>query len=271
MRLLRTILLVFAAGWACDLRDKRARRGIGPGQRLQGRRRNRPDAGGGILLATIGKPESLHSAQTAKASCGASRSAAKIAESLDQLGGICAGQQLQRADRPADRGAALPAGGFRNLLARSRFSRASPPITPSEGFSLEPAEDREADSFLDHARPRRRRHLRRRTALAEAAAVLSVGAGRLQGHGQFLHALPRHRARHFRPAGGVPDHPVRGQGIGDISGDGGARLGRARLCLRRFRLLGPGHRHHAPRASRSGAPAPKSSSPRRWSSSSTPT
>ena len=49
------------------------------------------------------------------------------------------------------------------------------------------------------------------------------------------------------PAGAVPDHRVRGQGHGDVPGDGGARLGGADLSLHRFRLLEPGHRHRARR------------------------
>ena len=94
-----------------------------------------------------------------------------------------------------------------------------------------------------HARSRHRHHLRRRTAHRQAAADLSVGAGRLQGQGQQLHALPRHRHRHRRPARAVSDHPVRGEGHGHVSGRRRARLGGARLHRHRFRLLGQGVRH----------------------------
>ena len=58
-----------------------------------------------------------------------------------------------------------------------------------------------------------------------------------------LHALPRHRHRHRRPAGAVPDHPVRGQGQRDVSRRRGARLGGAGLYRHRLRLLGQGVRH----------------------------
>jgi hypothetical protein len=51
-----------------------------------------------------------------------------------------------------------------------------------------------------------------------------VGARRLQGQGQQLHALPRHRDRHRRPARAVPHHPVRGQGQRDVSRRRRARL-----------------------------------------------
>ena len=94
-----------------------------------------------------------------------------------------------------------------------------------------------------HARSRHGHHLRRRAAHRPAAAALSVGAGRLQGQGQQLHALPRHRHRHRRPAGAVPDHPVRGQGQRDVPGRRRARLGGAGLYRHRLRLLGQGVRH----------------------------
>ena len=101
-----------------------------------------------------------------------------------------------------------------------------------------------------HARSRHGHHLRRGTAHRQAAADLSVGARRLQGQGQLLHALPRHRHRHRRPAGAVPHHPVRGQGHGDVPGRGRARLGGAGLYRHRLRILGQGVRHVGRRRAR---------------------
>ena len=86
-----------------------------------------------------------------------------------------------------------------------------------------------------------------------------MGSGILQGLGQFLHAVSRHRHRHRRPAGAVPDHPFRRQGNVDVSGDRGACLGGACLYLRRFRLPQQGHRdlarQRADVASRNGGGA----------------
>ncbi len=47
------------------------------------------------------------------------------------------------------------------------------------------------------------------------------------------------------PAGAVPHHRLRRQGRGDLSRRGGARLGGARLCLHRLRILGQDFRHSA--------------------------
>ena len=90
-------------------------------------------------------------------------------------------------------------------------------ITPSTGDRPVRQEADDRRHFPRHARSRHRHHLRRRIAHRQAAADLSVGAGRLQGQGQLLHALLRHRHRHRRPAGAVPHHPVRGQGLDDVS------------------------------------------------------
>ena len=93
-----------------------------------------------------------------------------------------------------------------------------------------------------HARSRHGDHLRGRAAHRQAAAALSVGARRLQGQDQLLHALPRHRDRHRGPARAVPHDPVRREGLGDVSGRGRARLGGARLYRHRLRILGQGVR-----------------------------
>ena len=148
----------------------------------------------------------------------------------------------RRADRPADRRAALPHGRLRAVLARPRAlahrhhhaELGRPPGAPGQ---------RDRRHFPHHARSRHRDHLRRRAAHRQAAAALSVGARRLQGQGQQLHALPRHRHRHRRPAGAVPHHPVRGEGQRHVPGRGRARLGGAGLYRHRLRLLGQGVRH----------------------------
>ncbi len=98
-----------------------------------------------------------------------------------------------------------------------------------------------------HPRSRRGRHLRRGTEHGGTAAALSLGRRPLQGRGQQLHVLSRHRAGHLRPARAVPHHRVRHQGHGDVPGDGGARLVGAHLPLRRFRILEPRHRYFARR------------------------
>ena len=161
---------------------------------------------------------------------------------LDQLGGVRARQFRRRADRPADRGAALPHGRLRPVPARPR------PLAHRHhhaelGRAARAAVQRHRRHLPHHARSRHGRHLRRGAAHRPAAAALSVGARRLQGQDQQLHALPRHRHRHRRIAGAVPDHPVRGQGQRDVPGGRGARLGGAGLYRHRLRLLGQGVRH----------------------------
>ena len=120
-------------------------------------------------------------------------------------------------------------------------------ITPSSGDRPERQDSADADIFRITLDPGTVDHLRRRAAHRPAAAALSVGARRLQGQDQQLHALPRHRHRHRRPARAVPHHPVRGEGQRDVPGGRGARLGGARLYRHRLRLLGQGVRHVAGR------------------------
>ena len=159
-----------------------------------------------------------------------------------QLGDLCALQFRRRADRPADRDPALSHGGFGTVLARSRIV-ARGRHHAEFGRAPRPAGFRGRGYFPHHARSRHRHHLRRRIAHRQAAAALSVGAGRLQRQDQFVHALLRHRHRHRRIAGVVPDHSVRGEGQRDVPGRRRARLGRARLYRHRFRFLGQGVRH----------------------------
>ena len=115
-------------------------------------------------------------------------------------------------------------------------------ITPRAGDRPERQDSATADIFRITLDPGTRHHLRRRAAHRQAAAALSVGARRLQGQGQLLHALPRHRHRHRRPAGAVPHHPVRGEGQRDVPGRRRARLGGAGLYRHRLRILGQGVR-----------------------------
>ena len=123
-------------------------------------------------------------------------------------------------------------------------------ITPSSGDRPVRQENTTARHLPRHARSRHGHHLRRRIAHRQAAADLSVGAGRLQGQGQLLHAVLRHRHRHRRPAGAVPHHPVRGEGLGDVPGRRRARLGGAHLHRHRLRILGQGVRHVGRRRAR---------------------
>ncbi len=131
-------------------------------------------------------------------------------------------------------------------LGVSRIANITPVIGRPPGASGE----HRLGYFPRHPRSRHRHHLRRRTAHRQAAADLFVGAGRLQGQGQLVHPLLRHRHRHRRVAGAVPHHFVRGQGFGDVSGRGRARLGGARLYRHRFRILGQGVRHVGGRRAR---------------------
>ena len=142
-----------------------------------------------------------------------------------RLGRLRARQHHRRTARPPDRRAAFPAGELRPVLARSRLEPHRCDHA-QRGFRARPPGQPRRRRVPDHAQPRRGRHLRRRTGLAKAAAGLSVGPRGLQGHGQLLHALSRHRHRHRRPAGAVPDHPFRRQGNLDVSRDGRARPGR---------------------------------------------
>jgi hypothetical protein len=95
----------------------------------------------------------------------------------------------------ADRGAAFPAGGDRAYswpdLGSARGFSAS---RPSEGFRARPGGEQRGRRVPDHAQPGDRDHLRCGTGGPGPAADLPVGARGLQGHGQRLHAVPRHRA-----------------------------------------------------------------------------
>ena len=64
-----------------------------------------------------------------------------------------------------------------------------------------------------------------------------------------------HHSGHFRPAGAVPDHSVRGQGHGDVPGNRRACLVRAGLSVHRFRLLGHGLQSGGRRQPAGQAPA----------------
>ncbi len=168
-----------------------------------------------------------------------------------QLGGVRAVQFRRRTDRPADRDPALPDGRLRTVLARSRIVarrcrsrrvRANVPngrIRRLRIFSASRSIPARSSPYVVELAHR------------QTAAALSVGAGRLQGQDQFLHALLRHRHRHRRIAGAVPDHPVRRQGQRDVSGRRRARLGGAGLY--RHRLSDSGARcstcRRAPNAS----------------------
>ena len=115
-------------------------------------------------------------------------------------------------------------------------------ITPSSGDRPDRQDLPSADIFRITLDPGTVITYVARAARRAAAAALSVGARRLQGQGQLVHALPRHRHRHRRPARAVPHHPVRREGLGDVSGRRGARLGGAGLHRHRFRFLGQGVR-----------------------------
>ena len=116
-----------------------------------------------------------------------------------QLGGVRARQSRRRADRPPHRRAALPHGRLGILSGPTSACRASP-ASRRAGERPGATGQRHRRHLPHHARSRRGHHLRARIAHRQAAAALSVGARRLQGQGQQLHALPRHRHRHRRPA-----------------------------------------------------------------------
>ncbi len=120
-------------------------------------------------------------------------------------------------------------------------------ITPSQGFAPDRQESQEADVFRITLDPGAVVTFVAELRTDDAAAALSVGRRHLQGRGQQLFALSRHRPRHLGPARAVPDHRLRRQGHRDVPGDGGARLGGAHLSLHRLRLLEPGDRRPARR------------------------
>ena len=157
-----------------------------------------------------------------------------------QLGGVRACQYRQRSDRAPDRGAALPHGRLRRVLARSRpLARRQHHL---ERRAPRPPGQRDRRHLPHHPRSRQRHDLRARAAHGQAQPALPVGARSLQGQGQQHHALPRHRHRDRRIAGAVPDHPVRGQGLDHVPRRRRARLGGAGLYRHRLRLLGQGVR-----------------------------
>ena len=166
-----------------------------------------------------------------------------------QLGGVRAHQQQRRTDRSPDRRPALPHGRLRPVLARPwPIAHRGHHTLDRRSSGASGGHDRRY--FPHHARPRHRHHLRRRTAHRQTAADLFVGAGRLQGQGQLLHSVLRHRHRHRRSARAVPHHPVRGEGLDHVSGRRRARLGGADLYRHRLRLLGQGVRHVGRRRTR---------------------
>ena len=177
-----------------------------------------------------------------------------------ELGGVRAGEFQRRADRPPDRRAALSDGRLEDPVARPR------PVAhrqhhPELGRPAGPRRQRHRRHLPHHPRSRCGHHLHRRAAHQQAAADLSVGARRLQGQDQQLHPLSRHRHRHRRPAGAVPDHPVRRQGQRDVSRRRRAGVGGARLYRRRLRVLGQGVRHVGRR--RTGVAGLRRGDPRR--------
>ena len=149
--------------------------------------------------------------------------------------------------------------GFRAVVARPR------PLAHRQhhaelGRPAGPAGLAERRHLPHHARSRHGHHLRGGAAHRQAAAALSVGARRLQGQDQLVHALPRHRHRHRRPARAVPHHPVRREGQRDVSRRRRARLGGAGLYRHRLRILGQGVRplgRHRTRLARLGRGDPR--------------
>ena len=103
-----------------------------------------------------------------------------------------------------------------------------------------------------------------------SSAALSVGAGRLQGQGQLLHALPRHRHRHRRPAGAVPDHPVRREGLRSCSRPPPRSAGRCWSISASISASGARCSRCRRTPSRSGAPRARRSWRRPWSCSCSP-
>ena len=130
-------------------------------------------------------------------------------------------------------------------------------ITASEGIRPEREDSADADVFLITLDPGTTVTFVAELRSDEPAAALPVGGGRLQGARQRADPLQGHHHRHRRAARPVPHHRVRGEGRDDLPGRGGARLGGARLCLHRFRLL-PAHLpDHRDGRARSTAPAPR--------------
>jgi hypothetical protein len=158
-----------------------------------------------------------------------------------RLGRLRHRQHHRPAIRPADRGAAFPHAGLGHVLAGSRLAPHRFNITPSEGFALDRQASDDADIFLLTINPGSIVTFVAEMQSSRLPQIYLWDPGRLQGHGQFLHALPGHRDRHRRPSGAVPDDPLRHQGHGHVSRDGRLRLGGAHLCLDRFRLPQPGH------------------------------
>ena len=115
-------------------------------------------------------------------------------------------------------------------------------ITPSSG---DPPSHRNPHRrrLSGDARSRNGHHPRRRVARLEFAAALFVGAGCVQGQGQFANALPGNRYRHRRLAGVVPYDPVCGERQCHVSRRCRAWLGGSHLYRGRFRLLGQGVRY----------------------------
>ena len=158
-----------------------------------------------------------------------------------QLGGVRTRQFRRGSDRSADRHPALSPGRLRPDLARPR------PLAGRrhhlERRAAGTAGQCDRRHLPHHPRSRRGDDLCGGAAHRQAHPDLSVGARRLQGQDQLDHALPRHRHRNRGPLGAIPDHSVRGQGLGDVSRGRRARLGGAGLYRHRFRLLGQGVRH----------------------------
>lgn len=115
-------------------------------------------------------------------------------------------------------------------------------ITPSEGFALDRQTSPDADVFRVTLNPGTVITFIAELASPKLPQVYLWDPEILQGLGQFLHAVSRHRHRHRRPAGAVPDHSFRRQGNLDVPGDRRTFLGGPSLYLRRFRLPQQDHR-----------------------------
>ena len=231
-----------SGGLGCGLGDPAGRPHAGRGRRghrrAARRRGHRPDRGGRAPSHRSRPHPGVDGPRTGRHRAAHGRARAR---GQPQLGGVRARQFRQRADRPADRRSALPAGGLGPAVARSRsLTRGDHHVERRP--SRAPGRHRRR-RLPHHARSRRGDDLRRGAAHQQAHADLFVGARRLQGQDQQHHALLRHRDRHLGPARALPHHPVRGEGQRDVPGRRRAELGGAGLYRHRLRFLGQGVRH----------------------------
>ncbi len=156
-----------------------------------------------------------------------------------RLDRLRAHQRHRRAGGPPPRRAPFPPHLVGRRLARSRLL-AHRRHHGKRGHQARARGQSGCGRVPHHPGPRHDGDVRRRAALVEPAAGLSLAGRRLQGARQRPHPLQGHHHRHRGPARSFSHDRLRREGRADLSRRRRPGLGGARLFVHRFRLL-PAH------------------------------